>query len=159
MLVFQIMAGLGSGFLFEPPLIAIHSRVAQDDTATATSTLSFVRGLSLAVSVVIGGVVFQNSIAGSAAQLPAAGLPANMTEALTGQNAAANVNLIHTLQGQPAQQLAVRVAFASSIRNMWICYASVGFLGILASLFVRKQYLVEEHTETITGLKKKGIVG
>jgi cyanate permease len=40
---FQLVAGIGSGFLFESPLIAIQAMVSQADTATATATMGFVR--------------------------------------------------------------------------------------------------------------------
>jgi len=153
---FQIVAGLGSGCLFEPPLIALQSMVAQDETATATSTLSFIRGLALALSVVIGGVVFQNSMQGRSSTLRTAGLPVNITEDLTGKNAAANIGLVHLLADHPAQQMAVREAFAWSTRNIWILYTCVGFIGVVASFFVTKRYMVQEHTETVTGLKKDG---
>src|SRR4051812_49262998 len=38
---FMVIGGIGSGVLFEPPLIAVQSQVHQQDVATATSTLSF----------------------------------------------------------------------------------------------------------------------
>lgn len=152
---YQIIAGIGSGCLFEPPLIALQARVAQDETATATSTLSFIRGLALALSIVVGGVVFQNSMQGRSSSLRAAGLPYNLTLELTGKSAAAHVDIIHTLANHPRQQLAVEQAFAWSMRNMWIMYACAAFIGVVLSLFVRKAHLGQEHTETITGLKKK----
>ena len=151
---FQILTGLGSGCLFEPPLIALQAMVKQEDTATATSTMGFLRGLSVALSVVVGGVAFQNSMESRSSVLRNAGLPSNITGELNGANAAANVGLVHLLADRPAQQLVVREAFAWSIRNMWIMYTCVSFVGVVASFFVKKQYLVQEHTETITGLKK-----
>ena len=127
--------------------------VSQDDTATATSTLSFIRSLFLALSIVIGGVVFQNGMSIQAPKLRASGLPNNITQQLSGTNAAANVLIISTLQ-DAAQKLVVKEAFAWSIRNMWIMYTSVAACGILATAFISKQVLGREHTETRTGLKK-----
>ena len=151
---YQIVEGIGAGCLFEPPLIALQACVAQEDTATATSTLSFVRGLALALCVVIGGVVFQNSMSNRSSFLHAAGLPANITNALTGKNAAAHVYIVQALDGHPQQQQAVKEAFAWSMRNMWIMFTCVGFIGVISSLFVRNAHLRQEHTETRTGLKK-----
>lgn len=151
---FEIIQGIGAGLLFEPPLIAIQSAVSQDDTATATSTFAFVRSLGTCLSVVIGGVVFQNSMELRGPFLHAAGLSAELVQKFSGKDAAANVVIISTI-ADPAHQLAVKEAFAWSMRNMWILYMSVGFFGFGASFFVTRQHLQQEHTETITGLKKE----
>lgn len=151
--LFQIVAGLGSGLLFEPPLIALQSLVSQDDTATATSTFTFIRSLALALSVVIGGVIFQNGMTLRAPLLRASGLPSNITDQLSGSAAAANVMVISTLKN-PAQKIVVKEAFAWSLRNMWILFTSVSACGIVATAFIKKQVLSSEHTETRTGLKK-----
>ncbi|KAF2001532.1 MFS transporter-like protein [Amniculicola lignicola CBS 123094] len=151
---FQMIGGLGSGLLFEPPMIAVQSQVPQQEVATATSTLSFIRGFALAVSVVIGGTIFQNSMDNRQPFLRAAGLPADLLHAFSGSSAAANVELGRTLEN-PVWDLAVKQAFAWAVRNMWITYTVFGFLGVVASLFVQKAHLTTEHTETVTGLKKR----
>jgi MFS family permease len=151
---FQIVAGIGSGVLFEPPLIALQTLVSQDDTATATATFGFIRNVGLSLSIVIGGVVFQNGMSLRAPQLRASGLPSNITDQFSGSAAAANVMIISTLQN-PDQKLVVKEAFAWSLRNMWILFTSVAVCGILATAFITKQVLGREHTETKTGLKKE----
>jgi hypothetical protein len=155
---FEIIAGMGAGLLFEPPLIAIQSMVSQDDTATATSTFGFVRSIGTCLSVVVGGVVFQNSMQLRGPFLQAAGLPAELVQKFSGKDAAANVMLIRTI-ADPAHQMAVKEAFAWSMRNMWILYTCVGAFGFVISFFVGKQHLKHDHTETITGLKKEKIDG
>jgi MFS family permease len=151
---FQIVAGIGSGVLFEPPLIALQTLVSQDDTATATATFGFIRNVGLSLSIVIGGVVFQNGMSLRAPQLRASGLPSNITDQFSGSAAAANVMIISTLQN-PDQKLVVKEAFAWSLRNMWILFTSVAVCGILATAFITKQVLGREHTETKTGLTKE----
>lgn len=153
---FELIEGIGAGLLFEPPLIAIQSMVSQDDTATATSTFSFVRSIGTCLSVVIGGVVFQNSMEDRGSFLRAAGLPADLVQKFSGKNAASNVMLIRTI-ANPAHEMSVKEAFAWSMRNMWILYTCVGAFAFIASLFVGKQHLRQEHTETITGLKKEKV--
>jgi len=107
----------------------------------------------LAISVVLGGVVFQNSMENQAPNLRA-GIPANITELLSGKNAAANAMITRTLT-DPIQSRAVKDAFSVSLRNLWIMYLCFSFCGIIASLFVAKAVLSKEHSETITGLKEK----
>ncbi|EHY52142.1 hypothetical protein HRR83_003292 [Exophiala dermatitidis] len=149
---FEIIEGVGAGLLFEPPLIAIQQDVEQDDVGTATSTQSFIRSMALSLGVIVGGIVFQQSMDLRRSTLVAAGLPAAIVEQLSGKNAGANVMVGHGLP--PAQKLAVKEAFAWSIRNMFIMFTALGACGVLASVFVTKKKLSKEHRETITGLKK-----
>jgi hypothetical protein len=128
--------------------------VSQDETATATATLGFIRNLATASSIVIGGVVFQNSMAHMKPEFLAAGMSEDMAEKMSGDSAAANIELIKTL-GDATQVLTVRNAFSWSLRNMWIMYTCMSGLGIFASVFVLKTRLGKEHVETKTGLKEK----
>ena len=151
---FQIIAGMGSGLLFEPPLIALQAFVEQDDVATATSTFSFIRCIALSISIILGGVVFQNSMDGQASSLRAAGLPENLLRLLNGKNAGANTHIAATLKNA-VQKRAVEDAFAHSMRNMWIMYCCFAFLGVVSGAFVKSRLLSREHTETVTGVKEK----
>ncbi|EXJ79364.1 hypothetical protein A1O3_08866 [Capronia epimyces CBS 606.96] len=148
----EIIEGIGSGLLFEPPLIAIQQGVDQDEVGTATSTQSFIRSMALSLGVIVGGIVFQQSMDLRRSSLIEAGLPASLVEALRGKNAGANVMVGHTLP--PAQRLAVKEAFAWSIRNMFIMFTALGALGIISSMFVTTSKLSKDHRETITGLKR-----
>ena len=154
LVIFQLMVGVPSGMLFEPPLIALQAEVSQDDTATATATFAFIRNLATSCSIVIGGVVFQNSMDMQFTQLRVAGLSTILTQAFSGHAAAANVMLVATVT-DPLQNMVLKEAFAWSLRNMWILYTCVASLGVIASLFVTKQTLSREHTETKTGIKKE----
>lgn len=149
---FQMIYGLGGGWVFEPPLLAIQALVPQDDVATATSLLGFSSNLATSISVVIGGVLFQNGMGLQRHKLQQAGLPASVIEQFSGEQAEANVLLIKTV-ADAAQRSAVKEAYASSLKNLWIMYAAVGGCAFLASLFVAKSVLSKEHVETKTGLK------
>jgi nitrate/nitrite transporter NarK len=46
----QLLAGTGSGLLFQPVLIAIQAFVKQQDVATACATLNFVRNMAVRLS-------------------------------------------------------------------------------------------------------------
>jgi len=152
---FLMLCGAGSGILFEAPLIAIQSQVEQQDVASATATLSFIRNIALSISVIIGGTIFQNSMNSRGPFLRDAGLPDNIVHLLDGESAMANVMLPSTLDN-PAWELAAKEAFAYSTRNMWITYTVFAFLSFVASLFIEAAHLGTEHTETVTGLRKEG---
>ncbi|KAK9780714.1 hypothetical protein SCAR479_01900 [Seiridium cardinale] len=150
---FQIIGGIGSGLLFETPIIAIQSQVGQESAATATSTLNFIRNVGITLSVVVGGTVFQSSIDARAASLRASGLPDELIQRFSGQSAMANVLSIGTVQNQ-AWKAAIEEAFSLAIKNMWILYTAAAFIGVVASVFVKQSHLSTEHVETVTGLKK-----
>ncbi|KAJ5626314.1 Efflux pump dotC [Penicillium lagena] len=150
---YQLLSGVGAGFLFQTPIIALQAIVSQEDTATATATLGFIRNIAIASSVVVGGVVFQNSMTEMKPSLLAAGMSDSLAEKLTGDSAAANIEYIKDIKDIP-QLLAVKHAFAWSMRNMWILYTCVAGVGIFCSVFILKMQLNEEHVETVTGLKK-----
>ncbi|KAL4913827.1 major facilitator superfamily domain-containing protein [Aspergillus aurantiobrunneus] len=151
---YQIIAGFGCGLLFFPPLLALQSNIPTKDTATATATFGFVRNVAMALSVVLGGVVFQNSMLMKRPLLRDAGLSSRLQEDFTGAEAAANVLAVKDV-ADPLQRQAVKQAFAWSIRNIWILYTALAAVGLVASVFITKKQLSKEHVETKTGLKEK----
>ncbi|KAI1141302.1 MFS drug transporter [Hypoxylon sp. FL0543] len=149
---FEILGAPGPALLFQAPMIAIQNTVSQADTATATSTLGFIRDLGTALSIVLGGVVFQNSMNTRHSSLVAAGLSDSDLEALSGDHAAANVEIVQTIQGA-AQRRAAIDAYAWSVRNMFIMYTCIAGVGLVASAFIKHRRLKTEHTETKTGIQ------
>ena len=151
---FELIGGLGSGFLFEAPMIAVQVMATQADTATATASIGFIRNLASSMSIVLGGVVFQNGMDNRVAELERAGLNSTIIDAFSGGKAAANVELIKTIQ-DPRQRMVVQEVFAASLRNLWIMYTGIAGVGLIASLFVVHNRLSTEHTETRTGIREK----
>ena len=151
---FELTAGIGAGLLFQPPLTALQATTQQDDIATATATFSFARNFATAISVVVGGVVFQNGMDLQVKRLPAAGISKDIIKSLSGGAAAANVMIIGTIM-DPTQKMAVKEAFAWSMRNIWILSTCISACGLVASAFITRQTLSNEHVETKTGIKKK----
>ena len=153
----QILFGAGSGLLFNPPFIAIQNQVEQDHIATATSMFSFLRNVAISISVILGGVVFQNSMDARQRDVlssPSLGFSADVLAKLTGKEAAANIALPSMLSDE-RQRAAVTEAFAWSMRNMWIMYTAFAGLGVLASVWIRNGVLSSGHSETVTGIKKE----
>lgn len=150
---FEVIGGIGVALLFQTPMIAIQNTVSQADTATATATLGFFRNLATSLSIVLGGVVFQNSMAARQPSLAAADLSESVLEALSGDHAAANVEIVKTIQ-DAAQRQVVLGAFAWSLRNMFIMYTGIAAVAMVASVFIKQRHLSEEHTETKTGIQQ-----
>lgn len=148
-IIFQIIAGVGVGPNFQSPLIALQSLVHPRDIATATATFGFTRNLATSISVVIGGVIFQNGMQKKLTAL-LAGLPANIAQELGGGSAGANTAIVSALP--PAQRAVAVEAYTQSLQTMWIFYTCIAAFGIAASLCIGKNTLSKTHETTKTGL-------
>ncbi|OOF90580.1 hypothetical protein ASPCADRAFT_519135 [Aspergillus carbonarius ITEM 5010] len=149
---FQVVGGVGLSLLLSTPMLAIQNTVGQGEVAVATATLGFVRSVATSLSIVLGGVVFQDSMVVRQGGLVEAGLDGELVRAFGGYDAAANVELIGTI-GDEMQRRAVREAYAWSIRNMFILYTAAAAVGVLACPFVKQWFMSKEHTETKTGIE------
>ncbi|KAI1657721.1 MFS general substrate transporter [Daldinia decipiens] len=149
-IIFQIIAGIGVGPNFQSPLIALQTTVEPRDIAAVTSTFGFVRQLSTSISVVIGGVVFQN---GMEKQYPTllAQLGPELAKQLSGGSAGGNVGLVASLPG--IQGEIARGAYWNSLREMYIMYAAFAGVGLLISPFISQRQLSTQHHEHKTGLQ------
>jgi len=114
----------------------MHADVKQSNIATS-------------MSVVIGGVIFQNQMIKKAGLL-AASLGPQAAQQLGGGNAGANVQVVDALP--PAPREVARMAFASSLSTMWIVYTAFAAVGLLTAFLIGKQTLSRDHQETATGL-------
>ncbi|ORY65442.1 MFS multidrug transporter-like protein [Pseudomassariella vexata] len=148
----EIVGALGPALLFQAPTVAIQNTVSQGDTAAATASLLFLRSIAMSLSIVVGGVVFQNSMDARQSSLAAAGLSASVLEALSGSQAVANVGITQSIQDASQRQLVLE-AFAWSMRNMFILYTCLAAIAVVASMFIKHRKLNTEHTETTTGIQ------
>jgi hypothetical protein len=151
-IIYQIVAGIGVGPNFQSPLIALQTMVKPRDIATATATFGFMRNLSTSISVVIGGVVFQNEMQKHYPSLLSS-LGVETANALSGGSAGASVGIVAQLP--PEQRAIARMAFSESLRIMWIMYVAFAALGVVISLFIGKHELSKEHNITKTGLAEE----
>lgn len=149
-IVFQIIAGIGIGPNFQAPLIALQTNVEPRDIGSATSTFAFIRQLGTSISVVIGGVIFNNEMNKKAGRLERE-LGPDLAHALSGENAASNVRLVANLPGR--EGVIARTAFFESLRTMYIVYTCFAALGLIISLFIKQVNLSKDHKEHQTGLK------
>lgn len=148
--IYQIILGLGVGPNFQSPLLALQTTVQPKDIASATATYGFVRQVATSMSVVIGGVIFQNEMQ---KQYPTLidQLGPDIAGLLSGSNAASSVEAVANLP-QPQRGIA-QGAYFSAIRIMFIFYVAFAGLGLILSFFVGSRKLSKEHTEHKTGLQ------
>lgn len=101
-ILFQVIAGIGVGPLFQAPMIALQSVVKQRDVAAANSAFTFLRSLITSLSIVIGGVVLQRGLG---------------SDSLTGNG--------HVSAGGGDNSK----KYAAALSNMWIFYTA--FCGVM----------------------------
>ncbi|ROT39619.1 hypothetical protein SODALDRAFT_273988 [Sodiomyces alkalinus F11] len=148
--LYQVVAGIGIGPNFQSPLIALQTNVEPRDIASATATFGFVRQMATSISVVIGGVVFNNRMDAQRPYLVAE-LGPELAERFSGGSAASSVGWVAGLTGREAR--VARGAYLDSLRTMYIVYVAFAGLGLVTGLFVRQTRLSKSHKEHQTGLK------
>lgn len=148
-ILYQIIAGLGVGLIFQPPLIALQSNVPAQDNASATASFGLMRNVASAIGVVIGSVAVSNKMNDQQGLLISE-LGASTASLFSGSSAQANVFRIGDLTD--AQQRIIHKAFWSSIRNIWIIAVSFAAAGFLVCLLIRHKKLDKTHVEVKTGL-------
>jgi hypothetical protein len=156
-IIVQILAGAATGIMYPPPLIALQTGIQARDNATATSTFGFIRQLSSTISVVLGGVVFQNGMESHSESLQVE-VGSIVASLFTGKEAAANVLLIQGL-GE-TEKMAVRKVFAASLKQMWILFACTAATGLICSVFIKRRSLSRVHEVVKVGLPEntEGII-
>ncbi|KAL4862684.1 major facilitator superfamily domain-containing protein [Aspergillus spectabilis] len=103
--LYQFVAGIGAGPLFQAPMIAFQAQLDEKDVATGNAALTFLKNLATSLSLVLGGVVLQGSASiGTAAGGSGEG---------TGSGGIADIAEGDT-QG--------REGFMAGLRIMWVFY-------------------------------------
>ncbi|GAW14440.1 hypothetical protein ANO14919_038430 [Xylariales sp. No.14919] len=151
-----VMVGVGGGMNIEPPLIVVQAINSARDTAAVVSSMNFVRSIAIAISIVVGGVIFQNEMTAANPALVTQ-IGAELGRQFNGDRAAAKVDAINELPGQ--QQGVVRQAYFDSLRDVWIMYVAFSALSLLFNVFVRAHHLSTENKEAVLGADREKTVG
>ncbi|KLO98911.1 related to DHA14-like major facilitator efflux transporter (MFS transporter) [Fusarium fujikuroi] len=146
---FQILTGIGVGLNFEGPLLSVQAVVPHKDVAAATTAMGFIRTLASGISVVIGGILFQNGMKGEYQTLEDS-LGPDLARLFNGASASASVDLIKNLPTE--SQLVVRTAFFNALDKMWIMYTAFSGIGLLLSFFMKAHHLSKDHQEAHLGI-------
>ena len=150
----EVVAAMGIGAVFQAPLIAYQAAVDSTDMAIATALFGFVRSLSTSISVVVGGVVFQNTIRDHGGELGTVLGNASLAENFSAANATSSVLIVQTLS--LAQQDAVKGVYIAGLREMWKMYAGVAGCGFVAALFMKKHSLKAPERERASTATSSG---
>ncbi|RMZ86435.1 hypothetical protein DV736_g6337, partial [Chaetothyriales sp. CBS 134916] len=151
-IIYQMIAGFGVGPNFQAPLIALQSQLKGHDIAVGTATFGFIRNISTSLSVVLGGVVFQNELKKHASRLEQA-LGPELGHHLSSSAFGATSSQLKSLA--PEQRHVVDSVYTDSLQKLWVFYTAFAAAGIVVSLFIKKKELSREHETTKTGLQEQ----
>ena len=149
LVLYQIIAGVGFGALFQAPFIALQAHIHPRDIGVATTTLGFTRQMATSISVVMGQAVYQNAMTVRTAELSTS-LGPELAVKFSGGGVVANAGVIDALPGY--QREVVRNVLAGSLQPMWVMYTVFSFVGLLAALCIQKKVLSVRHEEMVMGL-------
>ncbi|KAI0967572.1 putative MFS transporter [Xylaria arbuscula] len=150
-IIFQILTGVGVGLNIEAPIIAAQASTTVRDTAAVIATMGFLRSIATAVSVVVGGVIFQNEMNRTNPTLVNR-LGSQLASLFDGANATENVERISGLASD--QQVIVRQAYYQSVKVVWISYVAFAGFSSFLNLFVRQHHLSSEKKDTVLGVNR-----
>ncbi|KAK0666805.1 putative multidrug efflux system [Cercophora samala] len=114
---YEILAGVGVGMNIEGPILAAQAAASELDTAAVIAAMGFARSMATAVSVVVGGVIFQNEMDGRNGGL-VENLGGDLARWFGGGEAAASIERIRLLGEQ--EEEVVRAVYFESLRLVWI---------------------------------------
>ncbi|EJT78424.1 hypothetical protein GGTG_03525 [Gaeumannomyces tritici R3-111a-1] len=149
--LYEILIGVGIGMNLEGPLLAAQSTASARDTAAIITTMDFSRALFTAISVVVGGVIFQNMMNAANSTLVHT-LGPEVAVRFTGPQAAASIDFIRSLARD--QQSLVRERYFDAFKPVWILYVVfAGAAGVL-HLLVRGNHLSTENKGPVLGTNR-----
>lgn len=144
---FQIVLGVGIGFLFPGPTYPVLAAAPITETAHCLALFDFIRNLAQAFGVTVGSTILQNELK---KQLPAAFLET----VSTGEIAYALIPIVGTLPEPLRAQ--VRAAFAGSVQVIWRVMIGVSVAGLLCALAM-KELKMHEMTAEEWGIAEKKV--
>ncbi|KAK4188260.1 major facilitator superfamily-domain-containing protein [Podospora australis] len=148
---FEILVGIGVGMNMEPPILAAQAAATELDTAAVIATMGFCRSIATAISVVVGGVIFQNEMNSKSHGLVQQ-LGPEMAEVFSGDKASGAVDLIHELGAE--EQVVVRGTYFEALRTVWIMYVAFAGLSLIVNLMIKGHELSKEHKKVVLGVDR-----
>ncbi|KAG8217929.1 MFS general substrate transporter [Butyriboletus roseoflavus] len=142
--IFPLIAALGSGCLFQVPLVALQAAMPLKDMATASSGFMFIRTVGGAVGIAVGEAIISSVLPAKLASIPnfaSLGIP------ITAAALNDSVGMVHTISNLTLRD-AVLHAWSEAIGTIWIMSTPLSGLALILTLFLR-EYSLERKTVRI----------
>lgn len=137
--IWLLVAGVGCGCLFQPPLIGLQAAMPLKDMATSTATFTLLRTLGGTVGISVGDTIFSTELVKRLARVPG----------YTGSSAASGGSGITSFTGltqiQPVSlREQVLHAYTRSLATIYIVAVPISFVGLLIGEYKGYLYYHEE---------------
>lgn len=143
----DLISGLGLGILFPSLQFQLQAASANQHLAFAVAMFSFFRSFGQALGVAVGGVIFQNQMQKNLMSYP----QFKATAHELAKDAAALVQIIRDTPDGP-NKLALRTAYADSLKTVYIVLTCLAGVALVLSMLV-KSYDLNRALETEQFLK------
>ncbi|KAG8946150.1 hypothetical protein FRC04_012005 [Tulasnella sp. 424] len=144
---FQIVEGLGLGILYAAPTFPVLAPIPISENAHALAFFTFVRSYSQTWGVTLGATILQNQLKTK--------LPKAFLEMFPAEGVEITYAAIPQIPGLPEPMRSeVRVAFASSLRVIWLTMLGLCGLGLICVLGM-KELKMHEVTDEDWGMEER----
>ncbi|OCB92158.1 MFS general substrate transporter [Sanghuangporus baumii] len=130
--IWLLVAGLGIGCFFQPPLIGLQSAMPVKDMATSTSAFSLIRNLGGAMGLAVGSTIFQSELSNRLDKIP------EYSSLLNSDSL--DYTSIHRIEPDALRQQ-ISHAFTRSLAMIYIVFTPISFVGLLFTLLTREYTL------------------
>jgi MFS family permease len=145
-LVFQIIAGLGSGLVVTTLLPAVQAPLSEKDTASSTALWSFIRGFGIIWGISVPAAIFNSSTSALSGQIDDTAIRALIAN---GAYSHAYMEFILTLTSTTRQE--VISVFTDSLHLVWIALTAIVGASFFV-VFVEKDIALRGDLQTDYGL-------
>ncbi|KAG9040472.1 hypothetical protein FS837_000569, partial [Tulasnella sp. UAMH 9824] len=129
--VYLIVAAMGTGCLFQTPLMGLQAAMPQKDIATVTSTFGLVRQLGGTIGISAGGSVYVSFLRHRLDEIQ--GFDASR---IPNSQLINSVGLLHSIQPDSVRDQVIG-AYAKSLSSIWLICTPLVALAMVLSFFVR----------------------
>lgn len=129
--IWILIAGVGCGCLFQPPLIGLQAAMPLKDMATSTATFTLIRTLGGTIGISLGDTVFTTELTKRLAQVPGF---SNSSSANSGASVTSFTGLTQIQPVSLREQ--VLHAYTHSLSTVYIVAAPVAFVGLLFGTYL-----------------------
>ena len=124
--IWILIAGIGCGCLFQPPLIGLQAAMPLKDMATSTATFTLIRMLGGTIGISVGDTIFTTELTKRLAQVP------GFSNSSSASGGALVTSFTGLTQIQPVSlREQVLHAYTRSLSTIYIVATPVAFVGLL----------------------------
>lgn len=145
------IAGFGTGFLFQTPMVGLMAAMPHGDLSTTVATMSLLRSLGGTMGIAIAGAIFNTQSRQRLGQIP--GFSESLVSTSSGGQ---DLTRLRGIQ-PPELSSGIIHAYADGLQVLWIVLAPLVAVGFLATLGVKGYSLKRNIKQSPDARKNKDV--